>query len=305
MKSTPKEIQKLLAEREKLREAKRYKESDEARKRIEALGYEVTDEKEGARVSKKDEYVAPKESLLVLFGSGEIAPSAVKTHDFVLNRIGKDKPSIVVISTPAGFQPNVKVVCEEIKDFFEQHLKNYHPKVSIVYANTLEDCNNSKLLKLLDEADYMFMGPGSPTYATRHLQGSLLYEKIVERVRSGASLGLASAAVMAFSKFTLPVYEIYKAGFPLYWEPGLNLYAPIFRELVVVSHFNNNEGGKKNDTSRAWMGKQRFQKLFAMLPSNMAVWGIDEHTAVLINLQTKNVKVLGKGKLWKLRGKTC
>jgi cyanophycinase-like exopeptidase len=301
MKPIPSGVQKLVAEREKLREAKQYKESDEARRRIEALGYEVTDTKEVARVSKKDEYVAPKESLLVLFGSGETAPSAVKTHDFVLNRIGKDKPSIAVISTPAGFQPNVKVVCEEIADFFERHLKNYHPRITIVYADTRKQANNPKLIRPLKEADYMFMGPGSPTYATRHLQHSLLYENIVERVRAGASLGLASAAVMAFSKFTLPVYEIYKAGFPLYWEPGLNLYSLLFRELVAVSHFNNNEGGKKNDTSHAWMGKQRFQKLFAMLPAGMAVWGIDEHTAVLINLQTKHVEVLGKGKLWKLR----
>lgn len=301
MQQVPKEVQKLLAEREKLREQKRYKESDEARKRIEALGYEVTDEKEGARVSKKDEYVAPKESFLVLFGSGETAPSAVKTHDFVFNRIGKDKPSIVVISTPAGFQPNVKVVCEEIADFFERHLKNYHPRIEIVYANTREQANEPKLIQPLNEADYIFTGPGSPTYAVRHLQGSLLYEKIVERVRSGASLGLASAAVMAFSKFTLPVYEIYKAGFPLYWEPGLNLYSLIFRELVVVSHFNNNEGGKKNDTSRAWMGRERFEKLFAMLPLTQKVWGIDEHTAVLFDLKTKQVRSMGKGKLWKLR----
>lgn len=300
MNDLPKNIEKMVEERERLRTEGRYKESDVMRRRLEEMGYTVEDRRNGTRVFKQEE-TAPKASFLLLFGSGEIAPSAVKAHDFVLKGIGKDKPSIVIISTPAGFQPNVKVVCEEIVDFFKQHLANYHPRITVVYANTLEDANNPELVRPLDTADYMFTGPGSPTYAVKHLKGSLLRQKIIERVRAGASLGLASAATIAFSRFALPVYEIYKAGFDLYWEDGLNFYAPIFQELTVIPHFNNNEGGRKNDTSRAWMGKQRFEKLLAILPLRKEVWGIDEHTAVIIDLHTKEIRSIGKGKLWNIK----
>ena len=302
MKPIPKEVQKLIEERDRLRARKEYEQSDALREQIKAMGYEVADKDEGTQALKKEEYAPPKESFLVLFGSGETAPSAVKTHDFVLNRIGKDKPSIVVISTPAGFQPNVKVVCEEIADFFKHHLINYHPRVTVVYANTLTDANNPAVARPLDTADYMFTGPGSPTYAVKHLKGSLLYRKIIERARAGASLGLASAATMAFSKFCLPVYEIYKAGSPLYWEKGLNFFTQVFRELTIIPHFNNNEGGRKNDTSRAWMGKERFENMLRLLPEEKELWGIDEHTAALVDLTTKKVTLMGKGKLWPIRG---
>jgi len=301
MKKISKEVQNLVDQRNALRKEKKYKESDAIRKKLEKLGYAVEDGENGKQVlSREDEYTTPKQSTLVVFGSGEVAPSAVKMHDYVLNRINKKEPSIVIISTPAGFQPNVKVVCEEIKDFFEQHLRNHHPKVSIVYANTLEDSNNLKLLKPLGNADYIFAGPGSPTYAVRNLQDSILYGKIIERVGAGASLGLASAAAMAFSRFTLPVYEIYKAGFAPYWEDGLNFYAQVFEKLTVVPHFNNNEGGKKNDTSRAWMGKKRFEKMLAMIPTDKEILGIDEHTAAIIDLKTKKMQSMGKGKLWRI-----
>lgn len=298
----PEEIQKLVGQREKLRKENRYAQSDKIREKLENMGYAVADEKNKTRIFKKEtEKPAPKQSFLVLFGSGEIAPSGVKAHNYVLERIGRKEPTIAIISTPAGFQPNVKVVYEEIAEHFEKHLVNHHPHVSIIYANTLEQANDPDIIRPLDTADYIFTGPGSPTYAVHHLRGSLLYEKIVERVRAGASLSLASAAAIAFSRFALPVYEIYKAGAPLYWEKGLNFYPHIFQELTIIPHFNNKEGGKKTDTSRCYMGKERFEVLLRKLPPKEHVWGIDEHTAVVIDLKTKQARSMGKGKLLQIR----
>jgi cyanophycinase-like exopeptidase len=297
MEEIPKEVQKIVEKRDELRKNGKYEESDALRKKLEGLGYEVTDGEDRTEIMRKDLYSAPERSFLVLFGSGEIAPSGVRAHERVLEGIGKKDVSIAVISTPAGFQPNVQVVYEEIAEFFEKHLANYHPRIAIVYANTLEDANNPALVQMLATADYIFTGPGSPTYAVQHLKDSLIYKKIVERVEHGASLGLASAAAIAFSRFALPVYEIYKVGAPLYWEDGLNLYEKVLREITIVPHFNNTEGGKKNDTSRAWMGKERFEKLRTLLPHGHEVWGIDEHTAALIDLQTKKVESIGKGSI--------
>ena len=49
----PKEIKKMLEEREKLRKEKRYAEADAIREKIRAMGYEVEDTPEGPRVRKK------------------------------------------------------------------------------------------------------------------------------------------------------------------------------------------------------------------------------------------------------------
>jgi hypothetical protein len=153
----------------------------------------------------------------------------------------------------AGFQPNVKVVYEEIADFFRQTSKN--------------------------------------------LRDSLLLKIIEQKIEMETTLSLASAAAIAFSHFALPVYEIYKVGSDLYWENGLNFLESFYKKLTVVPHLNNNEGGEKTDTSYCFMGKERFEKLQKLLPKDELVWGIDENTAVIINLKTKVVKTIGKGEL--------
>jgi len=298
MNKFPKRVQELLSAREKLRLEKRYGEADAVRAKLITLGYQVTDTQDGMQeIVLAKEYVSSTASFLVLFGSGETAPSAVRIHRYVFEHFKKKKVSVVILSTPAGFQPNVKKVCEEIAQFFKKHLANYHPQVKIIYANTQNEVNNETLISPLEKADYIFAGPGSPTYAARHLQNSLLVKKLEERIRSGGSLALASAAAMAFSRHVLPVYEISKAGFPLYWEQGLNFYAKVFREMTVIPHYNNTEGGTKLDTSCAFMGRKRFELLRQKLPKSATVLGIDEHTAAVIDLCTHKMRPMGKGKL--------
>jgi cyanophycinase-like exopeptidase len=214
-----------------------------------------------------------------------------------LSGINKKPVNIVIISSPAGFQPNVKAVHEEISQFFQISLANFHPQVQIIYANSRQEANNPDLLLPLKSADYIFIGPGSPTYAVKNLKDTLLYQEVLSCVARGTSLSLSSAAVIAFSRFCLPVYEIYKAGFSLYWEEGLNFYDKIFQKLTVIPHFNNQEGGKKLDTSCCFMGKDRFDQLAKLLSEGEKLWGIDELTAAVIDLKSKEIKVMGKGNL--------
>ena len=208
MDTIPESIKKLAERRNQLRGQKRYAQSDAVRKKIEKMGYALVDEGEQTRILKKEaEQLPPEHSFLVLFGSGEISPTGARIHNYVFEKLGKKEISIALITTPAGFQPNVKTVYEEIAEFFVKHLINYHPRVSIVYANTREQADNPDIIRAVDYADYIFTGPGSPTYAVHHLKNSLLLKKIEERVQAGVSLSLASAATIAFSHFALPVYE--------------------------------------------------------------------------------------------------
>ena len=117
----------------------------------------------------------------------------------------------------------------------------------------------------------------------------------------GATLALASAAVIAISALALPVYEIYKAGQDLHWQPGLDLFGAYGLKLVFVPHWNNAEGGAELDTSRCFMGRSRFEELLALLPPDATVVGIDEHTALAADLDTGTAEVMGAGDVTVLR----
>lgn len=291
----PEEVINLIKERELSRDDNDFVLSDNIREKIISLGYELIDKNDSVEIRKVKESIKPKSSFLVLFGSGEISSVGRQVHDYVFEKIGKERIKIVIVSTPAGFQPNVKEVHEEIADFFKTSLSNYHPEVKIVYTNTKTVANDSDVLSPIDDADYIFMGPGSPTYAVKNLENTALLQKIKERVKSGASLSLSSAAVIAASKYTLPVYEIYKVGEKLHWEKGLNIFKELWgKEMSFIPHFNNTEGGEKNDTSRCYMGKKRFEMLLKLLPQEGSLTGIDEQTALVVDLNTREEKVMGK-----------
>ena len=300
MKDIPQHIQELLLKRNVLREEEKYDEADAVREQIEQQGYIVADTEERTTVTKNKDssQQKPKHSFIVLFGSGETSPSGRMVHEYVFKKMEKDEPSIVLLSTPAGFQPNVETVYGEMSDFFRTRLKNFHPRIKVCYANTREDANNAENVKVLDTADYIFTGAGSPTYTVKHLKDTLLYQKIIERIHEGTTLSIASAATAAFSKHCLPVYEIFKVGEELHWIDGLETYGEFLEPMTIIPHFNNTEGGAKLDTSRCWMGVDRFEKLLKMLPKGQKVLGIDEHTAIAFDLATKECIVRGKGMVY-------
>ena len=106
---------------------------------------------------------------------------------------------------------------------------------------------------------------------------------------------LASAATVAVSTFALPVYEIYKVGEDLHWKDGLDFFGPYGLPLVFVPHWNNNDGGEELDTSRCFMGQSRFARLMEMLEADLTVLGIDEKTALIMDIQAGIGQVIGLG----------
>jgi hypothetical protein len=195
-------------------------------------------------------------------------------------------------------------VAQQIADFIEKHLQNFGPQVQVVPARkrgTPFSPEEPAILAPLLSSNVIFMGPGSPTYAARQLQDSLAWQIVTANHRLGASIVLASAATLAVSAYTLPVYEIYKVGEELHWQPGLDFFAPYGLSLVFVPHWNNQDGGANLDTSRCYMGRDRFAKLLDKLPADVTVLGIDEHTALALNLETGRCQVLGRGGVTQLK----
>jgi cyanophycinase-like exopeptidase len=234
---------------------------------------------------------------VILFGSGETSPSGRKVFDRILRAL-PPHPRLALLETPAGFELNSTQVIGRVGEFFSHRLQNYDPQVNVVAARrrgTPFSPDDPQIAAPLLEADLIFMGPGSPTYAVRQLQDSLAWHYLLARHRLGAALALASAAVVAVSAYTLPVYEIYKAGADLYWQPGLDFFGQYGLPLVFVPHWNNHDGGEELDTSRCFMGQPRFAELMAMLPTDLTVIGIDEKTALVLDLRAGICRVMGLG----------
>lgn len=238
-----------------------------------------------------------KSGLIALFGSGEISPTGRKIHDFLISKL-QSPVKVAILETPAGFQPNVDIVAKQIKEFMEHHLQNYHPQITIIRARkkgTEYDPNDPKVVDPILDANYIVAGPGSPTYTVKNLKDTLLLKHILKRHSEGAILSIASAAAISLGRFTLPVYEIFKAGTDLYWEEGLNIFENFGFKLAIVTHWNNKEGGEKLDTSRCYMGQERFEKLLGMLEKTTTVLGIDEMTSCIFDFQKQECRVLGIG----------
>lgn len=234
---------------------------------------------------------------IVLFGSGETSPAGQKVFDQVLREL-PECPRLALIETPAGFELNSPQVIGRVADFLSHHLQNYSPRLSIVAARargTPFSPDSPDVTEAIFEADLVFMGPGSPSYAVRQLRYSLAWHATLARHRLGAALALASAATVAISTHALPVYEIYKVGEDLHWKTGLDLFGQYGLPLVFIPHWNNNDGGSELDTSRCFMGQVRFAKLMELLPPDLTVVGIDEKTALIMDLERGECRVVGLG----------
>lgn len=237
--------------------------------------------------------------LITLFGSGETSASGRKTWEWLF-RHTTGTPSVAILETPAGFQPNSYQVAYRVKEFLETRLKNYHPQIEIIPARARESIftpERADLLTPMFTADTLFLGAGSPTYAARQLEGSLAWDVLETRHQQGANVILASAAILAANFFTLPVYEIYKVGEILHWLTGLDFFSKFGLSAVFIPHWNNNDGGTELDTSRCFMGQERWNQLKTLLPKNTPIAGLDEHTSLILNPVKRTAKVYGIGNL--------
>jgi peptidase E len=153
----------------------------------------------------------------------------------------------------------------------------------------------------LREANFVLIGPGSPTYAVRQWRQSPIPEILTERVAAGNCLVAASAAALTVGRFTLPVYEIYKVGEDLHWVDGMDILGPFGFNLVVIPHWNNAEGGT-HDTRFCYMGEARLRQLESLLPGDVSIFGLDEHTACLLDFEKDEAVIRGIGSVTLRRG---
>lgn len=242
---------------------------------------------------------------MVLFGSGETSPTGGPVYDSLLRRMGRaTSPRIAVLETPAGFEPNSPQVARRIADFLLRRLAPFSPRVEVVPARkrgTPFSPDDPALMEGVLRADMVFLGPGSPSYAVRQLRGSRIWHAVTARHLLGGTTVLASAAMIAAGELALPIYEIFKVGEDPRWEKGLDLMGRHGLSLVLVPHWNNTDGGKELDTSRCYMGRERFDALRGLLEGDRTIVGLDENTALVIDPSEGRGEVSGMGSVTLIR----
>ena len=85
--------------------------------------------------------------------------------------------------------------------------------------------------------------------------------------------------------------------------PGLDLFADLRLPLSFIPHWNNTDGGDDVDTSRCFIGIERFKKWCELLPSGHTTVGLDEHTGIIIDFTSGLCTVSGVSSVTLLR--TC
>jgi hypothetical protein len=238
---------------------------------------------------------------IVLIGSGEIGPSMAPMHRALVASLpSRDAaPSLVALDGSYDFQTNRAEMGEKIAVFFRSKVGVATTVVGLPETERpgadLPTSAFTPTLAALDAANLLFLGPGSPSRAIFRWAETPIVDRLIARVRAGATLITSSAAAAASGESTIPVYEIYKAGLPGHWLNGMSLLGTLLGlRVAIVPHWNNAEGAT-HDTSRCFIGDVKLRELERSLPAGVAVLGIDEHTALVIDFATESVAVHGKG----------
>ncbi len=235
--------------------------------------------------------------LLTLIGSGETSERLLALHQTLLTRLG-DSPRPVFIDTPAGFQLNAGELGANAAAYFKKHFSLELDIVEYRHAASATQEQTAQAVAQLSRANYIFAGPGSPTYLIDNWRGTPVYAALVERFNAGAQIVLASSAAIAVGRWALPVYEIYKVGEDPHWVDGLDLPGPRGLELAIMSHFDNTEGrAGAYDTRYCFMGKPRMLLLEKLLPTTAVILGIDENTACTLDFESSTAAVAGAGRV--------
>ncbi len=231
--------------------------------------------------------------ILTIMGSGETAPTMVKVHRTVLDRLGAPPVPAVVLDTPFGFQENADELVARIVNYFAESLRA-PIDVASTRADDVDPFAAERLVGQVRDASYIFAGPGSPTYALRKWSGTIIPSLLREHLEHGGAVTFASAAALTLGVSTIPVYEIYKVGEDPRWETGLDLTSVAGLSVAVIPHYNNAEGGT-HDTRFCYLGERRLAYLENELPDGAFVLGVDEHTAIILDLDARTATIAGNG----------
>lgn len=145
--------------------------------------------------------------ILAIMGSGETAPTMVQTHRHLVAGLGGN-PRAVVIDTPYGFQENAGELADRAVQYFSESIDVDLAVAGLTRLDHDDPLRTEHGLDRLRAADYVFAGPGSPTYALAQWHGGPVPGLLAAKLEQGGIVVFASAAALTLGAVTVPVYEI-------------------------------------------------------------------------------------------------
>ena len=231
--------------------------------------------------------------ILAIMGSGETAPTMNAPHRAIFGRYGADAKA-VLLDTPFGFQENAPILAAKAIEYFRDAVGRQVEAAGLERTDTGDTVAVERGVAKVRSADWVFAGPGSPTFALDQWENTAVPDALADKLRSGGAVVFSSAAALTLGKATVPVYEIYKVGVDPYWLEGLDVLAEVGLDVAVIPHYDNAEGGN-HDTRFCYLGERRLALLEPTLPEGCFVFGIDEHTGVVMDLDADTAEIVGKG----------
>lgn len=234
--------------------------------------------------------------LIALIGSGETADPMTRVHRMLARRLpvrpGSSAARAAIVDTPYRFQENAADLSASLVEFFTQRVGL--DAALATFGRDDDIVSKTTTLALLRDAPFVFAGPGSPSYAVRSWTGTDFPAVLTDKVASGGVLVFASAAALTMGRVAIPVYEMYKGGADPFWLPGLDLLGTIGINAAVVPHYDNRDG-HGHDTRFCFLGERRLRALEDQMPPGTYVLGVDEHTALVLDLDAERASVHGRG----------
>ena len=218
----------------------------------------------------------------------------VKVHREAIATSGPG--ATAMFDTPFGFQVNADDLTAKILEYFRDSVGS---QLEVIRWRRRDEpvTERERALALLSRSSWAFAGPGSPSYALRQWTDTPIPGAMLDLVGRGGTLVMGSAAAVTVGRYSVPVYEIYKVGIEPHWQDGLDLLGSLTGvSAAVVPHYDNREGGR-HDTRYCYLGEERLVRLEGDLPDDVGVFGVDEHTAVIIDLEQRVATVHGVGGL--------
>jgi cyanophycinase-like exopeptidase len=218
----------------------------------------------------------------------------VKPHRQLFDRLGPPPVPAVVLDTPYGFQANADDISDRAVAYFADSVGRQVTVAGLRRKDGGDPVRWEASLSALARAQWVFAGPGSPTYALRQWARSDVPELLADKVEHGGCVVFASAAALTLGTLTVPVYEIYKVGQDPHWEKGLDLLAFLGPEVAIIPHYDNAEGGN-HDTRYCYLGETRLALMEEQMSESGWVLGVDEHTACVFDLDVGSLSIVGNG----------
>jgi len=217
-----------------------------------------------------------------------------KVHRQLFGQLGPSLKLAVLLDTPYGFQSNAADISARAVAYFRESTGRQVEVAGLARAEGASTMVLESAQARVADAQWVFSGPGSPTYTLRQWHRTLLPRLFAEKLTAGGCVAFSSAAALTLGRWTVPVYEIYKAGADPAWVDGLDLLGPAGLDVAVIPHYDNAEGGT-HDTRYCYLGEARLRAMEAQMPASAWVLGVDEHTAGIFDFSAGTFTVLGLG----------